>query len=274
MKPPRIHPTAVIHPDAQLAPDVTVGPYSVIDAHVTIGAGTVLGAHVYLTGWTVLGKNNRLHQGAVLGHEPQDLAYEGSETLLVVGDGNVFREYVTVHRGASKDDRVTRIGHRNYFMVGSHVGHNATVANDCVLANNALLGGHVTLEDKVVIGGGTVVHQFVRIGRLAILRGGIAVGKDVPPFCMVTDVNYVGGLNTVGLRRAGFSPQTRSALKAAFRLLYRSGLNVQQALEKIRAAPATAEVHHFADFIAASQRGLCAGAKWAGIEEDTQETLA
>ncbi len=266
----KIHPTAVVHPDAQLAPDVFVGPYAIIDAHVRIGPGCVIGAHAFLTGWTTLGANNRVHHGAVLGHEPQDLAYDGSETKLVIGDHNTFREYVTVHRAATKDDRVTRIGDRNYFMVGSHIGHNARIANDCVLANNVLLAGHVELQDRVNIGGGAVLHQFVRVGRLAMLQGIAGVGKDVPPFCIAAGVNTIVGVNSIGLRRAGIDAEGRAAIKEAFRILYRSGLNVSQALKKLKAGHQTPETKQWNEFIAASRRGLCAGPKTAGVEEDAE----
>ena len=263
-----IHPTAIVHSAAQLADDATVGPYAIIDQHVRIGPGSVIGAHAYITGWTTIGPNNKVHHGAVLGHEPQDLSYDGSETQLIVGAGNVFREYVTIHRGATKGDRTTLIGNQNYFMVDSHVGHNTRIGNENILANNVLLAGHVELEDQVVVSGGSVIHQFVRIGRLAIVRGGVAVGKDVPPFVMVTDVNYVGGLNMVGLRRAGLSAAARTSIKQAFRLLYRSGLNVTQALEKIRANEMSAEVRHLVDFVASSRRGICAGPKTPPALED------
>lgn len=253
-----IHPTALISPKAELDPTVEVGPYAIIEPHVRIGPRTRVGPHAYLTGWTDIGPDNVIHFGCVIGHEPQDIGYDGSETYLKIGAGNVFREYATIHRGAAKDDRTTRIGDGCYFIAGSHAGHNCTVGNGVIIATGALLAGHVTVEDRANISGHCLVHQFVRIGAFAMMRGGSRVSKDVPPYCITNFTNDVSGLNTIGLRRAGVPAENRALLKQAFRTLYLGGLNVSEAIPKLRQMPQTPEVARFIEFVAASKRGICA----------------
>jgi UDP-N-acetylglucosamine acyltransferase len=203
-----IHPTAVIDPQAQLDASVSVGPYAVIDAHVVVGPRCAIGAQVHLTGHTTIGANNRFHTGAVIGDAPQDLKYQNEPTRLVVGDDNVFREHVTVHR-SNQLAEATVIGHRNFLMAHSHVGHNSCLGNHIILANGALLGGHVSVEDRAFISGNCLVHQFVRIGTLALMQGGAAVSQDLPPYTIARGDNGICGLNSVGLRRAGFTSEQR-----------------------------------------------------------------
>lgn len=253
-----IHPTAIVSPKAELDPTVEVGPCAVIEEHVRIGPRTRVGPHAYITGWTDIGPDNVIHFGAVIGDYPQDLGYDGSEAFLKIGAKNVFREHVTVHRGALKDDRTTRIGDNCYFMCTSHVGHNSQVGSGVIIANGGTLGGHVIVEDRANISGNCLVHQFVRVGTLSLMRGGSRVSKDVPPYCITNHTNDVSGLNIIGLRRAGASLVTRTALKQAFRTLYLGGLNVSDALVQLRQMPESPELKHFIEFITASKRGICA----------------
>ena len=253
-----IHPTAVIHPRAVLGAGTTVGPYATIDEHVVLGAGCAVGPHVHLTGHTTAGDGNRFHAGAVVGDAPQDFKYAGAPTRLRIGSGNVFREHVTVHR-SNKLEEDTVIGDANFFMAGSHVGHNCVLGNQNILANGALVAGHAVLADRVFVSGNCLVHQFCRIGRLAMMQGGSAISKDLPPFCVARGDNGICGLNTVGLRRAGMTSDERSALRRAYHRIFRSGERLKASLEAVRAEfadqPAVIEM---ADFIAASRRGITA----------------
>ena len=214
-----IHPTAIIHPKAELHETASIGPYAVIEAGVTVGAGCEIGPHVHLTGETTLGKNNRLHTGAVIGDAPQDLKYNDEPTRLRIGEDNVIREHVTLHRSNSPDED-TVIGSHNFFMAHSHVGHNAVVGDHNIFANGALVGGHAVISDRVFLSGNCAVHQFVRIGTLAMMQGNAAVSQDLPPFTMVFGVNKLCGLNIVGLRRAGIgrggTHGTEGVLSAGF----------------------------------------------------------
>jgi UDP-N-acetylglucosamine acyltransferase len=207
-----IHPTAIIHPQAKLGANVRVGPYAVIDGNVELGADCVVGPHVYLTGVTKIGAGNKFHAGSVIGDAPQDLKYQDEPTRLVIGDNNEFREHVTVHR-SNKLAEDTVIGSHNLFMASAHIGHNCIVGNQVIIANGALLGGHVTVQDRVFISGTCLLHQFTRIGTLAIMQGGSGVGQDLPPFTIATGVNTICGLNIIGLRRAGFAAEQRLELK-------------------------------------------------------------
>lgn len=237
----------MIHPTAHVDPEAEIGPDCVVEAHAAI------------LGWTRLGARNHVGRGALIGGPPQDLAFDpATESGVEIGEGNVIREYCTIHRGSAAGS-VTRLGDRNFLMVGAHLGHNAQVGNDVVMANNVLLAGYVTVGDRCFLGGGSVVHQHVRIGRGAMLQGGSAIGKDVPPFCVAALLNVIGGLNVVGLRRAGFDAGERAEIKAAFKLLYGSGLNVSQALERSRErAWGAAATEFFAFAASAKKRGLCA----------------
>ena len=252
-----IHPTALIHPQAAVDPTAWVGPYVVVDADVVVGPRCWLGPYVHLTGHTTLGADNRLHAGCVLGDAPQDLKYQDEPTRLWIGEGNCFREHVTIHR-ANKVAEDTVVGARNLFMAHSHVGHNARVGNGVVLANGALLGGHVVVQDAAFISGNCLVHQFTRVGTLALMQGGAAISKDLPPYTVARGHNGLCGLNTVGLRRAGFTPGQRLELKRLYHRLFRGGGRLRDALAAARHECLGETAQVLLDFVAQSTRGLCA----------------
>jgi UDP-N-acetylglucosamine acyltransferase len=253
-----IHPTAIIHRDAQIAEDVEIGPYVCIEGAARIGAGCVIQAHAVLTGNVSLGDNNRVGYGAIIGAWPQDLSFRPErDTAVIIGDNNTIRELCTIHR-ATGEGNATRVGSNCFLMAGAHLAHEALVGDHVVIANNALLGGHVQIADRVFIGGGCVFHQFVRVGRLAICQGASAFSKDVPPFTLAAERNTVAGLNVVGLRRAGFDAAQRQEIKEAFKLLYKSGFNTAQALEAARQREWSANASEFFEFAAqAKKRGIC-----------------
>ncbi len=262
-----IHPTATIDPAARLGEEVEVGPYAVIGGEVEIGARTVVQSHAVIEGAVHLGMDNRIGQGAIIGGFPQDLSFKaGTRSAVEIGDGNVIREHVTIHRGTAEGS-VTRLGNNNFFMAGAHFGHNCEIGNNVVIANNCLLGGYVTVDDGAFLGGGCVFHQFMRVGRLVITQGISGFGKDIPPFCAAAGVNKVVGLNIVGLRRAGFDAADRAEIKAAFHLLYESGLNVSQALAQAGEKTWREPAQKFFDFVAAAKRrGICALRRGRGPE--------
>jgi UDP-N-acetylglucosamine acyltransferase len=252
----RIHPTAVVSPEAELADGVEIGPQCVIDGKVRLGAGCILRPRVYLCGPLTMGCHNVVYTGAVLGERPQHLKYEGEPTSLEIGDHNVFREYVTVHRGTTQS-WTTRIGSHNYFMVNSHIAHDCRVGNRCILANGALVGGHCTLADNVYLSGNCAVHQFVRIGRLALLSGCSASTKDIPPFIIQQNIDTVVAVNVIGMRRAGITNNGINAVRRAFRMLYREGLTVPTALARIEQELAGVDVvAELVAFIRESARGI------------------
>ena len=254
----KIHPTALIDPSARLAEDVEVGPFTWIGPEVEIGARTVVQSHVVIEGAVRLGADNQIGHGAIIGGLPQDLNFKpGTRSSVEIGDHNIIREHVTIHRGTAADS-ATRLGHRNFLMVGAHLGHNCAIGNNVIIANNCLLGGYVTVDDGAFLGGGSGFHQFVRVGRLAVAQGNAGISKDVPPFVAATGLNKVAGLNVVGLRRAGFTREDRAEVKAAFHLLYESGLNVSQALAQAHARVWGEPAQLFFDFVAsAKRRGIC-----------------
>jgi len=258
----RLHPTAIIHPNARLGAGVAVGPYSVIEECVAIGSGTVIGAHCVIDGRTTMGRDNQVFTGAVIGSIPQDLKYRGEDTVLLIGDRNKIREYVTINPGTEGGGGKTVIGSDGLFMAYAHVAHDCLLEDRVVLANSVALAGHITIEDRAVIGGLVGVHQFVRIGTLSIVGGCSRVIQDVPPYA--TCVGYptkVFGVNSEGLRRAGMSEENRRALHHAFRILFHSKLSMSHALEQvvreIGAASACAELRHLLEFIRQSKRGVC-----------------
>jgi len=252
-----IHPTAIIHPQVKVGANVRIGAYSVIDADVQLGADCVVGPHVYLTGVTQIGSGNKFHAGCVIGDAPQDLKYKDEPTRVNIGDNNVFREHVTVHR-SNKLAEATVIGSHNLFMAGSHVAHNCAVGNHVILANGALLGGHATIQDRAFISGNCLVHQFTRVGTLAIMQGGSAISKDLPPFTIARGDNGICGLNTVGLRRAGLSTAERAELKKLYHALFRNGKLFRSALAEAEKHFTSAGAKTMLEFIAAAKRGLCA----------------
>jgi UDP-N-acetylglucosamine acyltransferase len=252
-----IHPTAVIHPKARLDPSVRVGPHVVVDEGVEVGANCILGPHVYLTGHTQIGCRNHFFAGCVIGEAPQDLKYDGAMTRLRIGDGNVFREHVTIHRSADPRSE-TVVGSGNFLMANCHVAHNCQLGNNIIIANGALLGGHVALADRAFISGNCLVHQFVRVGTLALMQGGSAISKDLPPYTVARGDNGICGLNTVGLRRAGMSAADRTELKRLYHALFRSGLGLREAVEKARREFDSPATRTLLDFVAVSKRGVCA----------------
>ena len=254
-----IHSSAVIHPDAKIGRGTIVGPYAVIDEHVDIGADCSIGAHAVIHPYTRMGTGSRVHSGAVIGDWPQDMAFSGVVSHVDIGAGCVFREGVTVHRG-TKEGTVTRIGDRCYLMANSHVAHNCVLGSDVIMANGVLLGGYVEIGDRAFLSGNCVVHQFIRIGRLAMMSGLSALSKDLPPFCIAQNVsaNRVSALNVVGMRRAGLAPDDRASVKRAFKLLYRSGLNVKQAVAEMKARFPDGPASELWRFAECSTRGICA----------------
>ena len=253
----KIHATAVIDPGAEIGAECEIGPYCVIGAGVTLGPACWLQHHVSLNGPAKIGSGNKFFAFASIGQQTQDLKYTGEPTHLAVGDGNTFREFVTVHRGTAPG-AFTRIGNGGNFLAYSHIAHDCTVGDGVIFSNNGTLAGHVTVEDGAVIGGLTAVHQFCRIGRHALTGGCSKIVQDVPPF-MIADGNpaKVRSYNKVGLERHGFSEAAQRAVKEAYRLIYRSELNLQQAVEQIRAdLPDTPEVAHIVAFVTSSPRGI------------------
>jgi len=263
----QIHPTALVDSAVDLGVEVRIGPYAVIEAGCVIEDYCEIRAHAVICKGTLMGPHNQIGYGAVIGAEPQDYGYKGGRSWVEIGAGNKIREYVTIHR-ASTEGTATSIGNDNFLMGGVHVGHDVEIGNRAILANNTLLSGYVEVEDGAFLGGATIVHQHTRIGRLAITRGGTRLGKDVPPFFMATDTNEVAGINRIGLRRAGFSHETRRAVQAAFELLYRSDLNVTQALEELRRKFHIPEIAHLVEFVQSSKRGICRGDGGPRTEEE------
>jgi UDP-N-acetylglucosamine acyltransferase len=254
-----IHPTAVIDAKAEIDGEVDIGPYVVIDGPVKVHRGTRVMAHAYLTGWTEIGANNEIHPGAVLGNSPQDKAYKGQETYLKIGAGNIFREYVQVHRGTTAGS-ATVIGNNNFLMATAHVGHNCQLADNVILANGALLGGYVEVGNNVFLSGNCVVHQFVRIGDYALMRGLSGTSRDVPPYAIIDWQHTVRGVNLVGLKRAGFDEKRIRAIREAFRILFRKGRNLALAITEVEESGRVNEdVSALLNFIKASKRGVCFG---------------
>lgn len=254
----KIHPTAIVDPAARLGEDVEIGPYALIGPEVEIGPRTIVQSHAVLEGTIRLGEANEIGHGAIIGARPQDQGFKaGTQSSVEIGDRNVIREHVTIHRGTAADSK-TSLGHDNFLMAGAHLGHNCAIGNKVIIANNCLLAGYVSIDDGAFLGGGCVFHQFMRVGRLAITQGSSGFGKDIPPFLAAAGVNKVVGLNTLGLRRAGLAADERAEIKAAFHLLYESGLNVSQALAEARARSWSENAQSFFDFVAnAQRRGIC-----------------
>ena len=254
-----IHPTAVIDPKSEIDSDVEIGPYVVIEGSVKIASGTRVMAHAYLTGCTEIGENNEIHPGVVLGDAPQDKAYKGEETYLKIGHGNIFREHVQVHRGTVAGSS-TVIGNNNFLMACSHVAHNCRLGDNIVLANNALLGGYVEVGNSVFISGNCVVHQFVRVGDYALMRGLSGTSRDVPPYSIIDWQHTVRGVNEKGLKRAGFDQQRIREIKRAFQLLFGKKCNVRSAIKAIeKDGNVGPDVAALIKFIKASERGVCFG---------------
>lgn len=253
-----IHPTAIVDPSAELADDVSVGPYAVIGPEVVIGAGTRIAAHAMLVGPTRMGRDNRVWQFASIGDDPQDLKYRGERTTLEIGDRNQFRECCTVSRGTVSGNGTTRIGSDNLFMAYAHVAHDCIVGNHCVLANYSGLAGHVEVDDWVILGGYSGVHQFCKIGQHAFLANNATATRDVPPYVMVSGAPaQPKGINSEGLKRRGFSSEDISAIKRAYKLLYRTGLKLHEASAELEKLAIDAPVvQAFVDFLPRATRSL------------------
>lgn len=253
-----IHETAIVAAEASIDPSVTVGPYSIIDADVSIGADTVIGPHCVIRGGTTIGERNHIFQFSSVGEDPQDKKYAGEPTQLIIGNGNTIREYCTLSRGTAQDEGVTRLGDNNWLMAYVHIAHDCTVGDDAIFANNVTLAGHVSVGDYVIFGGFSGVHQFARVGAHAFIANNAAVSRDVPPYLMAAGSPAAPrGINIEGLKRRGFdSVQTRN-IKNAYRLLYRSGLRLEEAREKIaELVTEQPELSIFAVFLESTERSI------------------
>lgn len=267
-----IHPTALVSASAHISPEVSIGPYAVIEDEVEIGAGCEIAAHAVIKRFTTLGRRNRVFEHAVLGGEPQDVKFKGEASRLVIGDDNLIREFATLHR-ANGAGAATRIGDRNFLMVGVHVAHNCEIGDDNIFANDVALAGHIKVEDHVFLSNNVGAHQFVRMGRYAMVGGKSKIVQDVLPF-FITDGNppRVRGVNAVGLRRAGFSSEAVRVLKASYQHLFRSRLPLAEALVELEQM-ADENVAHLVSFIRASQRGFTrAGAQEDQLDEEPSVT--
>jgi UDP-N-acetylglucosamine acyltransferase len=253
-----IHPTAVVEAGAQIDPSCEIGPYAFVGAHVSLGPRTSLGPHAVVTGHAALGADNRVFSHAVVGGVPQDLKYRGEPTRLEIGDRNTFREFTTINLGTVGGGGVTRIGNGCLFMANSHVGHDCLIGDGAIIANSVALAGHVTVEDHVHLGGLSAVHQFCRIGRLSFVSGLTGVTMDVAPYCTVAGARAeLGGLNLVGLQRAGLTEEQVGRVKQAYKVLFRQGLKAEEAVAQLKAELGQhPEVAHLVAFVEGTRRGL------------------
>ena len=253
-----IHETAIINPGAEIDSNVDIGAYSIIGDNVFIGSGTLIGPHVVIDPFVTIGRNCRIFQYAAIGAVPQSLKFEGEKTYVKIGNGTIIREFVTIHRGTGFGGGITEVGEENFLMAYTHIAHDCRVGRKVVMANSATLAGHITIGDHATIGGLVAVHQFVKIGEYAFVGGKSAVVKDVPPYVIAAgDRAELHGLNSVGLKRHGFSPTTLSMLKKTYRIIFRIGLTLNEAIERVRAeVEQVPEVVNFIDFIRSSQRGV------------------
>ncbi|MCQ9616295.1 acyl-ACP--UDP-N-acetylglucosamine O-acyltransferase [Paenalcaligenes niemegkensis] len=257
-----IHPTAIIAPGAVVAADVQVGPYSIIGENVTIGSGTIVGPHCIIDGHTTIGKNNHFYRFCSIGGMPQDKKYAGEPTSLEIGDSNTVREYVTINTGTVQDVGVTRLGNDNWVMAYVHIAHDCQIGNHTILANSVQFAGHIHIGDWAIIGGLSAMHQFVRIGAHTMIGGTSSIRQDIPPFVIgAGDPFKPAGVNSEGLRRRGFSPEVISAIKETYRLLYRRGLKIDEALLQIKTLQsekpeAASAIQLMVDFLEESSRGI------------------
>ena len=254
-----IHPTAVVDAQAELAEDVVIKPYTIIGPNVRVGARSIIGPHVVIDGWTVIGARNQIFPFCSIGHPPQDVTYGGESTQVLIGDDNVIRENVTIHRGTPRGGGITRIGNHNYIMAYAHIAHDCNIGNHVIMANCATLGGHVHIDDHAVLGGLAAVHQFVRIGTHAYVGGLSPITQDIPPYTLAANTHAkLYGLNLVGLKRKEFSPETVQALKKCYRIIFRSDLTMKEAIQKARegveSMPEVSTLLDFLDFN--SKRGI------------------
>ena len=265
----KIHSTALVEPGARIGADVEIGPFSVIGPQAFIGDRTIVQSHVVIEGNVAIGTDNFVGHGAIIGAPPQDLSFSlERNTKVEIGNDNVIREYCTIHRG-SPEGSVTKIGDKNFLMAGAHIGHNCEIGTNVIIANNCLLAGHVRVDDGAFLGGGSTFHQHMHVGRLVMVQGSSAFGKDLPPFVIAAERNSVFGVNVIGLKRAGFSVQDRDEIKNAFKLLYTSGLNISQVMEKAAVMKFGEAAREFFAFVAAAKkRGICP-LKRGGADENS-----
>ncbi|PQO41806.1 acyl-[acyl-carrier-protein]--UDP-N-acetylglucosamine O-acyltransferase [Blastopirellula marina] len=252
----QIHPSAIVHPSAEIGENVTIGPFCVVEENTKVGDGCQLNSFVSIKQGTRLGANNKVHEHAVIGGPPQHLRAGSDLGDVIIGTGNVIREFTTIHRGLAPG-KDTVIGDNNLLMVQAHVGHDTIIGNNTIITNNVMLGGHVVIEDRAYVSGAVAVHQFCRIGRNAMVGGQAHVVQDVAPYVTVDGCSsLVVGLNIIGLKRSGFSPEQLSELKRAYRIIFRSNLTNREALERVRREFPMSPAVHFADFLAESERGF------------------
>lgn len=254
----KIHPTAIVYAGAVLAEGVEIGPYAIIGSDVKLGSGTSIGPHTTIEGHTTIGEDCKISQFVTIGAPPQDLKYKGGRTAVEIGNGNIIREYVTIHRGTENGGGVTRISDHNFLMAYTHIAHDCKIGSHVIFANGATLGGHVEIQDHAIIGGLVAIHQFSRIGGYVFIGGLSGIIKDIPPYVIASgDRAKLFGLNIIGLKRHNFAPETIEALRAAYKLIIRSPLTLKEAIEtaerEVLQAP---EVKHFIDFIKSSKRGI------------------
>jgi UDP-N-acetylglucosamine acyltransferase len=253
-----IHPTAIIDSTAEIDSDVTIGPYAVIASDVRIDAGTTIGSHATIESYTTIGANCQIFPHAAIGAIPQDLKFKGEKSFVTIGKGSIIREFVTIHRGTDEGDRFTEIGEQNFLMAYTHIAHDCKTGRGVIFANAATLAGHITIGDFATIGGLVAIHQFVRIGDYAFIGGKSAIPKDIPPYVIASgDRAKLFGLNSVGLQRHNFSSNTIDLLKKTYRILFRLGLTINEAIERIKAeVEQIPEVVNFLNFIKSSKRGI------------------
>lgn len=253
-----IHPTAIIDPKADIDSNVEIGPYSIIEANVQIGSGTIVGPHVVIQSHVTIGPDCHIFQYASIGAVPQAIKFKGEKTILKIGQGTIVREFVTINRGTEFGGGITEVGEENFLMAYVHIAHDCKTGRRVILANNATLAGHIIIEDFVTIGGLVAIHQFVRVGNYAYIGGKSAVVKDIPPYVIAAgDRAKLHGLNSVGLKRQGFSQDTLSLLKKTYRILFRIGLTLNEAIERVKAeVDQVPEVVNLIKFIKSSQRGI------------------
>lgn len=254
-----IHPTAIIHPDAEIADGVSIGPYSVIGKDVKIAKGTKIGSHVVIEGWTEIGENNAIHQFASLGGAAQSVKYKGEKTYLKVGNNNLIREYVTLNRGTVQGFGETTIGDNNFLMAYVHIAHDCKIGNNIIIANSVGLAGHIEIGDHSIIGGMTGVHQFVRIGAYTMVGAMSAIPLDIPPYVSASGMRAaLYGLNVIGLKRHGFSDELINNLKQAYKIIFKSKLLLSEAIKKVRGEiMMSKELEYFLNFLETSERGIC-----------------
>lgn len=253
-----IHPSAIVSPSAELSPGVKVGPYSIIGDHVKIGRDTIIGPHVVIEGNTVIGERNKIYAFASIGSPPQDIGYRGEETSVRIGNDNVLREYCTINRATTKQDRVTIVGSDNYFMISSHVGHDCVVGNHVIMANSVALGGHVTVGDYANLGGLAAAHQFVRIGAYSMIGGLAGVSQDIPPYMIAAGERArLYGINQIGLKRHGFSSEIIQGLRKAYRMIWRDTSIFSEGIDRVRKEiKPFPELEVLLDFIVSSRRSI------------------